>query len=317
MARSKTRRAVRGIAVLGFTLCLFLGLGVANAQEESEDKQIRVVSGEGKKGLEVEIEALRSSYAVDEPIRFRVRGNQTFFLYLFNIDDDDDEGVLILPNRLDSGNKYPGGRSYTAPNPGVEFVADRPGTERVLMVASTRYLDLKTADYDRRGDFWVSSAKGLEAQLKGIRVRPREPEVDEDVIVKEISVRVRGEGYVDYPREADTDAQVFVSADRTVYRVGDRVRVLYGANTPGWVHLYTRDPRGREQLLKARRVSGDQIHTLEAVAEKPKGSHALVIRYSEEKDLEIGKEAGGSGEKGLRLVDDGEGTTAIYRFEIK
>jgi hypothetical protein len=64
-----------------------------------EEKLIYILPARQGAGLEVTMQAEKPRYRVNESIRFRVKGNQRFFLYLFNIDLDDGKGITILPNR--------------------------------------------------------------------------------------------------------------------------------------------------------------------------------------------------------------------------
>ena len=64
--------------------------------EEVEDKAIRAEIPDSEP-LRVSLEPVKASFKVDEPIRFNVRGNKTFFLYLYSIDNETDEVTLLLP----------------------------------------------------------------------------------------------------------------------------------------------------------------------------------------------------------------------------
>lgn len=97
-------------------------------------------------GLDVAFRTAENRYLVGETIRFEVKGNQPFFLYLFNIDPDTSRAVSILPNQRQGKDKlrYPGDNRWRAvPNPSIEFYSDRAGTERIVMVASERYLNVE------------------------------------------------------------------------------------------------------------------------------------------------------------------------------
>ena len=188
------------------TVLLLSGAALARAFGDStagaalakdfEAKAIRVV-GDGE--LDFDIEPAKKSFKAGEPIRFRVKGNRSYFLYLFSIDEKNDEAVLILPNQVDDQNRYPADRTLVAPNPAVEFVSDGPGTERLVVVASTKWLELKTGDYKPKGSFFASSSKDLDTQLKAIRVR--EPDSDDDtgieasdtVVVQELALVIAEE----------------------------------------------------------------------------------------------------------------------------
>lgn len=124
--------------------------GVAGALEAvpAAEKLIRIRESEpeyrGRRCLRVQLRTAKDSYREGEPIRFEVRGTEPFYLYLINTEVSTGRTVTILPNRLQTEHslKYPGDDQwYTVPNPGLEFYGDRPGLERIVMIASERYLD--------------------------------------------------------------------------------------------------------------------------------------------------------------------------------
>jgi hypothetical protein len=169
----------------------------------------------GGKDLDVSIRTERSRYHVDDPIRFQVKGNKPFFLYLFDVDPRTKRAVSILPNQRQGKDelKFPGdGRWRSVPNPGLEFYADRKGTERIVMVASERYLDsdkllrgygtkalgddfyeseniLDWVDAELNSAYADSEGKGLEA--KAIRVRNGDGRrLPHGVVVDELNLRI-------------------------------------------------------------------------------------------------------------------------------
>jgi|GEM_PF-3578625 len=97
--------------------------------------------------LQVDLSTEKSYYRVGEKIKFKVRGNRDFYLYLFDRDANSNKWLSILPNRYQTNRqiKYVGDyKPNLVPNRGLEFFADHPGTERITMVASERYLDVDT-----------------------------------------------------------------------------------------------------------------------------------------------------------------------------
>lgn len=96
-------------------------------------------------GFKVQFITEATSYVTDEPIRFQIKANKRFYLYLFNVSPITGEAVTLLPNRLQNNTQIqydPDQHWHTVPNPTLEFYSDRPGLERIIMVASTRYLDV-------------------------------------------------------------------------------------------------------------------------------------------------------------------------------
>lgn len=266
----------------------FAGLGVAmqaTAQDVS-DKAIRIGGSSGKT-LKVTFNPIKTSFRVGEPIRFRVRGNQTFFLYVYTVDKDSGKAILLLPNPKQDGNKYRGHRSQLVPNRNVEFYADEPGKERIIMVASTKYIDVENR-YQKSGDFFTGDAAGIEEAFasKGIHIRGPGSRHDSKTVVKEFSINIKGSSRRgrDISDVGDTPAP-FISANRTYYRIGQKVRITYGATGSGWVRVYVVEPGGAYSLIKTKRVTGDKYYKLTAKAEEPGGRHLLVAVYSKSKEL--------------------------------
>ncbi len=213
---------IGGSLVNGLSHAEEAGMGALEAVPLGE-KAIRVRvsddrdrgNGGGRRGgdLDVAIRTEQSRYGVEDPIRFEVKGNKPFYLYLFNVDPRTQRAVSILPNqRQGKGEvKYPGDRRWRkVPNPGLEFYSDRAGTERVVMVASERYLDvdklikgygtkaLGDAFYESEGIFdWLDAElnsayaeKGMEA--KAIRVRDSDSRrLPRGIVVEELNLRIR------------------------------------------------------------------------------------------------------------------------------
>lgn len=303
-------------------LTLFLP-GILWAQEQSDDKAIRIQ--EQSKGLKVTFQALKDTYKVGEAIRFKVRGNQRFYLYLFSINRLDQTSVLLLPNNKQKDNRYDANQTFTVPS-NVEFYADAPGTEEIVMVASIKHLNFDTSRYQKSGDFLLGDAQIVDDQLKALRIRTRAEETREPVI-KQLQLTIIGQKVGDasiIPRSgnaSDTGGKpiVFVSTDRTNYSLGDDVQVVFGADKPGWVHIYAIEPQGERSLLKRQEIAGDKIYRLAARAERPTGEHALVVVYSDseqvpEKVITLLDQDAST--KGLRLLEE-ESPVAVYRFRIQ
>ena len=178
---------------------------IRDADEDEGDAPVlgeRVSSG----GMKVHIRSARSTYRKGEAIRLKVKGNKTFYLYLINVNPRSGRGVAILPNRHQTENriKYPGDSKWRkVPNDSLEFYSDRRGKERIIMVASRRYLDvdrlLSKARSKILGDFFE-----LEAPLdslddviaasygeKSIKIRSKKSKLPRGVVIKELNLRIR------------------------------------------------------------------------------------------------------------------------------
>lgn len=201
------------------------GMGALEAVPQSI-KVIRVRSGGGGGGrstdrprsggaLDVDIRTERDSYRVGDGIFFKVRGNKSFHLYLITADPETGRAIALLPNRYHTAGriKYPGdGRWRKVPNPGAEFYADEAGTDRIIMVASEKYLNVDDLLRDRRtkafgennyestGFFdWLDQeinqeyADELGAQPQKISVRGSEGRsLPSGLVVKELNLRIDG-----------------------------------------------------------------------------------------------------------------------------
>lgn len=305
----------RVLVLLTAAICV---MGVVRADQSADDKRVRV--GEPSTGsLQVIMEPLRSDYAVGEAIRFHVRGNKRFFLYVYTIDDETGEAILLLPNKKQQGNKYEPGRTFTIPHASVEFYSDSPGRERIIMVASRKYIALNTARFRDVGDFSTTSTKDLEQAFadKGVRIRDENTARRQDVVVTDIELHIHQGSR--HQAAKTPQAVTFVSTDKTRYREGERVRIVFGADRPGWVHLYTFEPGGGYALLTHKKVDGKTLNELTARAQSPLGAHILVAAYSEAEDFNEGRLSSavsrGDFDKGLSLDDD-QSAIAMRRFRV-
>ena len=334
--RRKQVKPLRRTAGLGVAQALALMLvlgGLAHADvelgaDEFDSKAIRVDAPE-KEPLRVALEPVKESFKVDEPIRFKIRGNKTFYLYLFSVDDESGDAILILPTREGQRhNKYPANRTLPVPNPDEpDFLSDQAGREKLVMVASTKYLPVKSNWFRDGADSYVGKAEDLEKEFadKGIRIG-RDRTRDANVLVKRMSVRIRGRGGRDEDDETAT-AGVWLTTkgDRSEYVMGERIEAVFGAEEDGWLQMYVVTPNGKHQRLKSFEVEGGEAYTMKAVAEDPAGRHALVAVYTEDepegellgRNRSKGVSLLDAAPKGVRLVDDEPVPMAVYRFRIE
>ena len=284
-----------------------------------------------RRPLRVSLEPVKASFNVDEPIRFNVRGNKTFFLYLYSIDNKTDEVTLLLPTqRGQRHNKYPANRTLPVPNQGeIELLADAPGRERLLLVASTRYLPVKSKWYRKGADYYVGKTEDFEQEFaeKGIRVRGPDKTRDDKVLVKTVMVRISGAGQVSNGASASAShVWLTTKGNRQDYAIGDPIEAVFGAGQDGWIHLYVVEPDRRYSHLKSYAVKKNRTYRAKAVAADPTGKHALVAVYSEDDDpvralsadsSEKGLSLLEAAPKGVELVDDEPAAmAAVYRFRI-
>lgn len=309
--------------------CADVELGIEEIGDVT-DKTIRVETpGLEPEPLRVRLEPVKASFRVDEPIRFHIRGNKTFFLYLYSVDKDTDEVTLLLPTQEGQRhNKYPANRTMAVPNEGqAVFLADEPGRERLLMVASIRYLPVKSRWYRKGSDYYVGSTAELNQEFAGKNIRVEGPDKtrDDKVLVKTVMVRIAGRQAADRPAEPVNHVWLTTRGNRTDYVIGDRIEALFGAGQDGWIHLYVVEPNGRYTRLKSYEVKGDQTYTAKAVASDPAGKHALVAVYRENDEPTPALAADGdtkalslldTAPKGVDLIEDKPKPIAVYRFNI-
>jgi len=157
------------------------------ALDELTEKGIQI---RGSHGLEVHFKPYKRHFRAGEPIRFDVEGNRDFYLYLFNLDKDQDEAVMLLPNRYDIKHRYRLDRAYTVPAK-AEFYADKAGLETLVVIASTQKLEFSETVYGPSDDsefYDFGSAIEAEGIIDGLSV-DNLPE-NEDIVIKRLSLRI-------------------------------------------------------------------------------------------------------------------------------
>ena len=205
-------------SLMALTLSPLLAQAEAFEEVSSNDKLVRIRPA-GSIGqtnaLKVELRTEKNSYRINEKIRFQVKTNKRVFVYMFNLDPRTGKALLILPNRLQTKSQiqYPGDNSWhLLPNASLEFYADRAGVERILMVASEKYIDmdkkLKSLNNTKSvGDFYLMDdpLSTLDATIndaynagvstdKLVRIRsskPTSPSLPKGVVVTEVNLRIR------------------------------------------------------------------------------------------------------------------------------
>lgn len=321
----------------------------ALAEGKKADPKIFSAMGYCFQKLQVDIAPLKPSFKVNEPIGFSLSSNREVFIYLFSMDHERRKATMILPNRHQSSNKYPATRGYRIPNNTVEFLSDQPGTEKLVMVASEKWIDWDKQGYKEAGDFMEAPADLVEKQIKALKLRPIEiKRRSEDVAVQgsrssgqgvqvtrltvtigEASAAPTDTSFVlpvpDQPILDVTDLPIaFVSTDRQVYAPEGRVRLLFGADQSGYVHLYSVDPEGEIAVLTTEKVSGSDFYKLEAKVGAQTGQHAVVAAFSQQRKASVEIERllrrvlkqTDTNNKALSLVTIETQPMVIHNFEV-
>ena len=98
----------------------------------------------------------------------------------------------------------------------------------------------------------------------------------------------------------------FVSTARQTYRIGDIVKILYGADQAGTVTLYIVEPSGKREEVLQTNVDGKKIYKLTARSSAPHGDHKLIAEFA----------TGSNASKGLVLPVGAGQHRAVYQFKI-
>lgn len=297
------------------------------------EKTIRVRAHTSADALSVDVQPIKNSFWVNEKIRLRAKGNKPYYLYLFNVDPQTGQALMILPNRLQTNNYY-GHQGYIVPSRDVEFYSDRPGQEQVIMVASTEALNVDLNSYKAIGDFVTGQSAAFEKSL-GVRFTAPQPrKSNPNLVVKTFNISIAGQrqapeqSFFDRffgsattpPVAADVnDPVAFISSANNEYVEGEQFNLVFGANQQGYVHLYTIDPYGAYDLLKIVPVDGRSVQSLTVQAAPPYGRHTLVALFDKH-DVINHKSIGEISlniNKSLFVVDQSKRAIAIHPIFIK
>jgi hypothetical protein len=352
---------------------------VSAATTKDDTKQIVTRAVDEKTDLLVTVNPKQKSYKINEAINFNVSGNKDFYLYMFSVDENNKNVTLIFPNTQHQGNKFKKGHKNSIPSKKVEFISDRPGREKLIAIASTKYFSWDTEGYKTTGKFLQTDGEKFEQQVKAFRIRSRQatpqPTVEvtqtpsvvnrsarslqnPSVHVQEIfativsgNIGVRNANQPSNHQnmvtevqqqvnstansnseQAQTDATatnkasaiVFSGTNKKVYKNGEVVDILVGANKAGTLHLFTAEPNGKLVFLTKQKVDGKSFVTMKAEATAPFGTHALVVAFSNVNKINDGylkqqyaKQALAGQTKGLRLIQKPEPVSySVSQFRI-
>jgi hypothetical protein len=293
-------------------------------------KRLNVRSSAEEQGdFKVKFEPVKPVFKVGESIRFKVKGNKTFYLYLFSVDQKEKIGYVLLPNVKQQYIKYKAGKEYMVPEKYIEFYSNNPGNEKVIMVASTKKMDVELGRFKKSGLFFRADAGEVKDEVKSLRIRSRNSNAR--AVTREMNLVVVGEGQTAIrqseqtppPALMDTESAVstFISTDKMYYKAGEPMTISYGADKKGYVHLFVVEPDGNRTFLKTEKVNGKQYYQSKAVASAPGGTHKVVAIYDEKskieekiiKSLNLDEDSQG---KAIRLMNDPE-SYAVYQIYIQ
>lgn len=323
------KKLITGFCFIASTMLTSLSItanAAQNVEQAKGEKEIQIRRSQNE-DLRVSLRALDKGYVTGEKIRFRVSGNDDFYLYMFTISQRTGKAYMILPNRLQDQNKYNGGVAHNVPNANVEFYSNGTGYEKVVYVASRKYLDWNVNGYNKVGDFLETNTKSLDQQIEKqiVLQRRNKPQrqsrnntrrddtrsnvsrrySDDDVFIGEFSFYVGKPGQRYAPSQNNTERYsssnynnqsadqpiLFLETNGNQFNVGDTVKIVYGADRKGYVHLYSRSEGQRFTRVFSKKVDGQSFYTSRPRASSPTGKQHLVLIYTPErnynsKDLE-------------------------------
>lgn len=273
-------------------------------------------------GFRVEME--KTTYAVNEPIRFAVRAEKPFFLYIYNTDAAG-KSTLIYPNKKEGSAQLAARTRHPVPSK-IEFAADQAGTENLVMIASTTRMEV--GQLKSESDFYVASETELVGAMeaKGIVIRDQTTEATaqpgETVVrttalkITPASARTSARPAPPAERPPQTEpapvtnpaAATFVTTDRVNYKLGQAMSITFGATQAGYVHLFVVYPDGTSERVLTRAVQANVPQVLDAQADSPSGRQMLLAAFSKTRNLDDGfistatSEDAARSEKGVRIV---------------
>jgi len=275
---------------------LAVGL-ISQSFAANHEKRIYIGSPRQQHPLTVDFKPSKPSFKVNESIKFTMKSNKKVFLFLFNIDYENNEAVMILPNHLQPANRnmYTAGKTFTVPNSNVEFFSDRQGLERIVVIASTKYpKEIAMKQYKKMGNFYLGSAKAVSSQLK--RIQLREPEIrsntKEEIYIKEFDLPIYAQHQSmipSVPRDMSIPSMIipstiisFITTDKSRYRQGEAVTIGYGSNQNGWINIYIKNAHGDYHKLTEQRVHANVMAYTKGQSNQ-RGQQDLVAIFSKNK----------------------------------
>ncbi|MDD4930143.1 MAG: DUF4384 domain-containing protein [Gallionella sp.] len=276
--------------------------------------------------LKFNVEALKKSYKINEPIRLKLNGDKDFYLYLYSLNEDGG-ATQVFPNRKQKNNHFAAGRTYVMPGSDTQpLTADKGNTtERLMVVASLKKLDF---DYEASGagDYYSDMQKQL--QSKDIRWgTTADQATGRDTVTRTLSLKISNQRYT----EADNSANaanvagtVLLGADKKSYKAGETMRIMYASSADGVLTLAYEYEDGARQLLKRTRVKAGELNSVKAQAEAPGGKHTLLAWMDSgtgkaASDADDYYDAEDAGDKDIRVAGAESRTAAreVARFVIQ
>lgn len=307
-----------GIFVLGATVGV-----VFSDISGSEVGQGNATETQGAQ-LDVKFTPTKIAYTVNEPIYFQIAGSKDAYLYIINVSDTSGKATLLFPNQYEGTNKMEAKKEITIPAQKSVFKSDRPGVERVILLASTKELNLQTGKAPESGFPGIEKSI-VDNLVKEIKVEPRK---DGERMFKVLDIPIVGGAETGTPpqppvAEGQAKPAVLLSTDKILYGLNENIVIACAADAEGYVALFALNPEGKISLLKSIKVDKNKIYRENGITLPPAGRHHLVgIFTTKEPDKESAKNLVASlvkaeGEtKDVRLMDKTV-PHAVYAFTIQ
>ena len=230
--------------------------------------------------LKVIFKPVKEEVSVGDLFMFEFNTTRDVYLYLFTMDENNKIGQVLLEDA-----KYKATEEFVKipADSNITWKADEAGVEQFSLIASTKKLDNDWTDQD--------DSKGLFS----------------DQIQIQFEVKVSSPQQTPATEPSMTSAPVaFVSTARQTYRIGDTVKILYGADQTGTLTLYLEEPSGKREEVIQTNVDGEKVYKLTAKASAPPGEHKLIAEF----------DAVSNTSKGLEVLADTGQHRAVYKFKI-
>ena len=233
--------------------------------------------------LKVTFKPVKEEIVVGDQFLFEFKTSRDVYLYLFTMDENNKIGQVLLKD-----SKYKATKGFVQvpdPNTDITWTADKEGVERFSMIASTKKLKKDWGNQDAKV-FGLGKKEQVQIQVE---------------------VKVSTSQQTPATEPTMTTAPVaFVSTARQTYRIGDSVKILYGADQAGTVTLYLEEPSGKREEVLQTSVDGKKFYKLTATATAPLGDHKFIAKF----------DAGSDASKGLDLQAGAGQHRAVYQFKI-
>lgn len=301
-------RNALAVLLLGAVGSAWSGWGPAAALEVNEDKA---------DDFAVYFKPDKDAFKVGEELSFTIKPNKTCYLYLILIDEKNKEGRVLLPNLKQQYHKYEAGKSYRVPEKNAPINLDSPGLKKLIAVASTTKLDIDWQSQQANKGFYSGSAEKMQGVMeKALVIRRKEERVNMELDL--LIVGAAGGEEQETVEEADGEVGAFVSTDRLQYRIGDQMKISFGADKSGPLELYEIGPDGERRQLRKMLVQAGRAYQVKGRVGGPAGEYQVMAVYVGKSE----KGGGGAQAKGVTLIEDEEEEEevaqpyALYRYRI-